>query len=366
MAFEFKFPDVGEGIHEGEIVKWRVKTGDKIKEDDVLVEMETAKAIVEIPSPRAGKILELRGKEGDTVKVGDVLVMIETGKSPSELQTTDYKLQTSPGVVGEIPTDAGITLPAREKPETGNQKSKNEKQNEDAWGKIECVPLKGIKKIVAEHMMKSAREIPHVTHMDEFDATALVKARTELKPEADKKGVKLTYLAFIVKAAAAALQKHPALNAMFKAASAIGAQEIIYKKYYNVSIAVDTADGLMLPVVKNADKKDILEIADEIVKFAETCRTRKIDIKDLQGGTFSITNIGSVGGTYATPIITTGQSANLGVMRMKEKPVVADDENGDKKIVPRPVLTLVLSYDHRVVDGAEAARFMNDVIALLE
>lgn len=381
MAFEFKFPDVGEGIHEGEIVRWRVKVGDTVKEDQPLVEMETAKAIVEIPSPKAGTILAIRGKEGDKINVGDVLVVIgEKGENPE---------QAAPGIVGKIPTDAGITLPTRRgemqssassssvaiMPRVrklaqelkvdlakikgtgpGGQITENDvcaAINQNFGGPVERVPLKGLRKIVAEHMAKSKSVIPHVTHMDEFDATALMKLRESKKAEAEKRGIKLTYLAFIVKATVEALKKHPTLNAFVDDSL----NEVVYKKYYNIGIAVDTPEGLMAPVIKNADKKDVFEIAKEIVELAQKCRDRKIELHELQDGTFTITNIGSIGGIYATPIIVHGESAILGTFRMKEKPIAI---NG--KIEIRPMMSLTITYDHRVVDGAEGARFMNDLL----
>lgn len=357
MAFEFKFPDVGEGIHEGEIVRWRVSVGDTVKEDDPLVEMETAKAIVELPSPKNGKILELRGKEGQSVHVGDILVIIDDGAAAASAKQTSVQ-NAAPGVVGKIPTDAGITLPPR-KPETSDTSipAVQPKSNKDAFGPVSREPVKAVRKAIAEHMVKSAFTIPHVTHFDECDAGTLIAAREKLKPQAEKKGIKLTFLPYIVKAAVETLKKHPGLNAEFGER----AQEIIYKNYFNIGIAVDTEEGLMVPVIKNADKKDELQIAKEIAEKAIACRERKINMADLQGGSFSITNIGSIGGIYATPIITYGQSANLGVFRIKEKPVALDG-----KVVVRPILTFALSFDHRVIDGAEAARFMNDLIATLQ
>lgn len=368
MAFEFKFPDVGEGIHEGEIVKWRVKVGDEVKEDQPLVEMETAKAIVELPSPKSGTVLALLGKEGEVVHVGNVLVVIgEKGEKWTPSAEAEHPApqvaKAGPGVIGQIPTEEkGVVLPPRTpeletpsaiKGDTGIKKQRKY----DIWGYVEHVPLKSVRKAIAEHMVKSAFTIPHVTHFDELDATNLMKLRDSKKAEAEKQGIKLTYLSFIVKALVETLKKHMFLNAFFNDDTG---DEIIVMKYYNIGIAVDTEDGLMVPVVKGADQKDILQIAKEITELAEKCRTRKIDLAELQGGSFSITNIGSVGGISATPIISYGQSGNLGIFRIKEKPVVMDG-----RIEIRPILPLALSFDHRVLDGAEAARFMNDLIATL-
>ncbi len=361
--YEFKFPDVGEGIQEGEIVRWRVKVGDKVKEDQPLVEMETAKAIVELPSPKTGTVVELRGKEGDAVNVGAVLVVIDEGGPKTQSAS-------APSVIGKIPTSAeGVVLPARKpspqipvkpvNPPAGSllmyATAPHPHIDYEHWGPVERIPLHGVRRSIAEHMVKSKFTIPHVTHFDEMDAAEFIKLREGKKPEAEKQGVKLTYLPFIIKAAAEILKKHPALNAAFNDETG---REIIYKKYYNIGVAVDTPEGLMVPVIKNADQKNVFQIAKELAELSQKCRDRTIDIHDLQGGTFSITNIGSVGGLFATPIITYGQTGNLGVYRIKEKPVVRDG-----KIEIRPILTLSLSYDHRVVDGAEGARFMNDMIA---
>lgn len=402
MATEFKFPDVGEGIHEGEIVRWRVKVGDEVKEDQPLVEMETAKAIVELPSPKSGTILAIRGKEGDVINVGDTLVVIgQKGETAPEghvgevtLETGPDGAQASPGVVGEIPTQESVALPKRSESfgfapnktapvlpkirklaaelgvdlaaisgsgpagqitEEDLKKAANKKL--ESSGPVERVPLKGIRKAIAEHMVKSKSAIPHVTHMDEADATALVKLRESKKSEAEKRGIKLTFLPFIIKYLTKTLKKHPYLNATLNEA----ANEIIYKKYFNIAFAVDTPEGLMLPVIKDADKKDEFEIAEEIVELAEKCRQRKIELRDIQNGTFSVTNIGSIGGIFATPIISFGQTGNLGIYRIKEKPVAVSGQ-----ILIKPMLSLTITFDHRVVDGAQAARFMNDLIALIE
>ena len=352
MAFEFKFPDVGEGIQEGEIVRWRVRIGEEVKRDQPLVEVETAKAIVELPSPEAGFILALNGGEGDIIKVGDTLVAIG---AKGEKWTMPEK---GPGVVGSFSSEEIVALPPRKAEGTAPKSLPGQTAPEHAphhfSGPVERIPLHGIRREIAAHMVKSAFTIPHVTHMDECDATALVKARESKKAEAEKQGIKLTFLAFIVKAACEMLKKHPALNAHFHK------NEIIYKKYYNFGIAVDTPEGLVVAVIKNADQKDVFTLAKEIADLAQLCRDKKITLPELQDGTFSITNIGSIGGQFATPIISYGQTANLGVMKIKEKPVAV---NGEIKILP--ILSLALSYDHRVVDGAEGARAMNELIALL-
>lgn len=426
MAYDFKLPDVGEGIHEGEIVRWRVQLGEEVKEDQPLVEIETAKAIVELPSPKAGFILVMNGKEGEVIHVGDTIVVIgahdekikaattslsahnELKKSSSEEKMTSSQPQKSPGVVGEIPTEmGGFTLPKRTDKSvqaidampkilprvrklaanlgvhleaiigTGPGKeiteddvistarghkqdiqSKSQSSIDFArFGNIERVPLIGMRKAIAEHMVRSMQRIPHVTHCDEFDASHLVEKRRMQKLDAEKSGIKLTYLAYIIQAAITALKEFPECNASIDDST----NEIIYKNYIHMGIAVDTPEGLMLPVIKHANQKDLFTIAQEIVELAEKSRARKILPSDLEGGTFSITNIGSIGGTEATPIIPYGQSAILGVMKMNDKPIAIDG-----KVEIRPVMSLCLSYDHRLIDGAQAARFMNAIITELK
>ncbi len=393
MVKEFKFPDVGEGITEGEIVKWHVKEGDKVKEDDVIAEVETDKAVVEVPSPYSGVVLKLHGKEGDIIKVGETLITIgEEGETIEKVEPKEKEVPPKAvAVVGELEE-----APEEEKPEvlatpavrklakdlrvdlskikgTGKggritkedvEKAAKEKEapkikvtrKYDMFGHLRRVPIRGIRRATAKKMVESWEKIPHVTHMDEADITHLVEVRNKYKARAEEKGVKLTYLPFIVKAVVAALKEHPYLNASVDEET----NEIILKEYYNIGIAVDTGDGLMVPVVKAADQKTILQIAEEIGRLAGLAKERKIDLMDLQGGTFTITNIGVIGGTYATPIINYPEVAILGVGKIRDLPMVKDGE-----IVIRKNLSLSLSFDHRVVDGAEAARFMNDVIKRL-
>jgi pyruvate dehydrogenase E2 component (dihydrolipoamide acetyltransferase) len=221
----------------------------------------------------------------------------------------------------------------------------------------ERIPIKGIRKTIGERMVKSLFSAPHVVSMDEADVTELVSLREKEKKRAEEKGVKLTYLAFIVKAATVALKQHPYLNASLDPQK----NEIVLKHYYNIGIAVDTPEGLMVPVIKNADQKSIMELAKETEELAEEARSRKIKLSDLKGNTFTITNIGSIGGLFSTPIINPPDVAILGVHRIRDMPVVI---NGEVKI--RKILPLVLSFDHRVLDGAQAARFMNTLIEHLK
>jgi len=224
-------------------------------------------------------------------------------------------------------------------------------------GIVERVPYSGIRKIVGERMAYSAYSAPHVTHIDEVDVTRLVEHREREKKNAEAKGIKLTYLPFIAKATIAALKQFPKFNASLD----VQKGEIVLKKYYNIGFAADTPEGLVVVVVRNADKKGILEIAQELATLSEQARSRKIKLEDLRGGTFTITNIGSIGGIFATPIINPPESAILGVYRIKERPEIF---NG--KVEARKILTLSITFDHRLIDGAEAARFLNEIAKRLE
>jgi pyruvate dehydrogenase E2 component (dihydrolipoamide acetyltransferase) len=394
MAFDFKFPDVGEGITEGEIVKWEVKEGQKVGEHQTIAKIETDKAIVEIPSPKAGTILKIYHKEGDTVKVGETLVTIgESGEGaeipepratvpttsvvgvleeapvtvtePSVLATpatrrlakdlaTDISQITGTGLDGRI-TEEDVRKYAEQKGQVSGFIRKAKKY--DLYGYYETVPMKGIRKSTAKRMIESVKAAPHVTQMDEADVTELVKMRERLKDAAQKKNIHLTYLPFVVRAVVAALKQYPYLN------SSVGQEieEITLKKYYNIGVAVDTEDGLIVPVIKGADQKSLLSLAQEIQTLAEKARSREIDLADLKGGTFTITNIGFIGGTHATPIINYPETAILAMGRIYDKPVVRDEQ-----VVIRKVMPLSLSFDHRVIDGVMAARFTNTIIRYLE
>jgi pyruvate dehydrogenase E2 component (dihydrolipoamide acetyltransferase) len=398
MAFEFKFPDVGEGIHEGKIVKWLVKEGDEVKTDQALAEVETDKAIVEIPAPQAGKIIKITHAEGDTIKVGEVLATFEgsaASAAPSSPKEEEPEKKESTGVIGELEaTAAGVmkapsmeqsgavfgqskaksdaktthkpaakpaakSAPAKESKGHGVVKKEFKQVKKfDFFGYIDRVPYDGIRKTIGDHMVKSVYTIPHVTHTDFADVTDLVTLRQKEKVKAEKEGIKLTYLAYITKAIVAGLQNHPFLNATLDEEEGV----IIQKKYYNIGIAVDTEAGLMVPVVKGADQKPVLQIAKEIEELAQKARDRKLNAMDMKGGTFTITNIGSAkSGWFATPVINYPESAILGVGMIQEmgRPV-----NGKLEI--RSMLPLSVAFDHRVLDGAEAARFTNTLKEHLE
>ena len=408
MAFDFKFPDVGEGITEGEIVKWLVKEGDKVKENDNIVQIETDKAVVDIPSPKTGIILKIYFKGGDTVKVGEVLVSIgEKGekvlqekKSVSvvgeleEASEVDVKREIKKeikkrerdnikalprtrelakklnvdlskikgtGEDGRVTDDDVINASKGvvEKQEIKEEKTTMPKikiaKKYDMWGYVERVPLKGVRKTIAQNMINSARSVAAVTSMDDVDVTKLWDLRNKEKINAEKKGIKLTFFPYIIKAVVEGLKKHPSLN------SSLENDEIILKKYYNIGIAVDTDVGLIVPVIKRAEIKSLYELAKEIVELSDKVKERKADIMDLKGGSFTITNYGSIGGTYGTPIININEAGILGVGRIFDRIVLNDGKTENRKILP-----LSLTFDHRILDGAEAARFLDAVKEYLE
>ena len=414
MVFVFRFPDVGEGISEGEIISWKVKEGDSVFQDQTLGEIETDKAIVDIPSPKAGKIVKIHVQEGDKVKVGEPLVSIDEGKKPyapeQQESVTKEKEQrhTSVGVVGELeeaPDEEPIrneqtratsknklavlaTPKVRQLAKVGDvdllnikgsgregrileedldnngatiaqntQKSSKLKvtRKYDMYGYIDRIPMKGIRKTIAERMVDSIRTSAQVTSMDDADITELVSFRNSQKEDVEKKGIKLTYLPFIIKAAVAALKEHPLLNA------SIEDEDIIVKKYYNIGVAVDSGDGLLVPVIKGADQKNALDLAKEISSLAEKVRSHKIDIAELKGGSFTITNYGSIGGIYGTPILNPGESGILGIGRIFERVILKEGS-----VAARHILPLSLTFDHRILDGAEAARFLQTIRKYIE
>lgn len=416
--FEFKLPDIGEGIHEGEIVKWFVKAGDTVKEDDVLLEVQNDKAVVEIPSPVDGTVKEVKVDEGVVAVVGDVLITFEVegeGSAPSEeaeqpkaednakdVQDTDQKVEDKPNEVQIHKSERVIAMPsvrkyAREKGvdirevqgsgdngrvvkedidafANGGQTSEAPATEEKAPAaasapKTEVKPyvaaqpeletrekIKGIRKAISKAMVNSKHTAPHVTLMDEVDVTNLVALRKNFKEVAAAQGTKLTYLPFVVKALTAAAKKYPAINASIDDVN----EEIVYKNYFNIGIAADTDNGLVVPVVKDADRKSIFSLADDINDLAGKAREGKLSGEEMKGGSITITNIGSAGGQWFTPVINHPEVAILGIGRIAEKAVV---KNGE--IVAAPVLALSFSFDHRLIDGATAQNALNLVKRLL-
>ncbi len=396
--YEFKFPDVGEGIQEGVLVKWLVKEKDKIKEHQDIAQIETDKAVADIPSPTTGTILKLHFKEGDTIKVGDIIITIDDGKKEKK---TNFEEKKSVAVVGELEEAKGIIevksfkqtksesgvlatpkvrnlakklnidinkiigtgseerileddiLNSIKKPESQKPQMLVKKKY-DMFGYIDHVPFKGIRKIIADNMIKSLQNTAQVTSMDDIDITNLWNLREKEKLEAEKKGIKLTLLPYIIKAVVESLKKHPYLNAT------LYEDDIVLKKYYNVGIAVDSGDGLLVPVIKGADKKDLLTIAKELQGLAEKAKNKKLDLMDMKGGSFTITNYGSISGTYGTPIINPSESAILGLGRAFDRVVLTNGKLENRKILP-----ISLTFDHQILDGAEAARFLKTINEIL-
>lgn len=387
MLREFKFPDVGEGIAEGEIVRWLVKEGDSVKEDQDLVEVETDKALLTLNSPYTGKVTKLHGKEGEIIKVGNVLTTFDAGAEEPPVEAEKRDTGT---VVGSLSDDAAVEIahpvqatPAvrllakqmrldlatvkgtgpggritKEDVERAATKTAQQTNAEtDAYGSVEKIPLRGIRRTVAKRMAEASKRVAEVTIWEDADITELERVRARERRVAEEKGVRLTYLPFIMKAVIPALNAHPYFNASLDE----GAEAIVLKKYFNIGIAVDTTDGLIVFVIKDADKKNILDLAKEIATLADKARLRKIDLHELKGSTFTITNYGVVGASYGTPIINYPEVAILGLGKIEDRPVVRKGEIAIRKIMP-----LSLAFDHRVIDGVEAGRFLGVVIQHLE
>jgi pyruvate dehydrogenase E2 component (dihydrolipoamide acetyltransferase) len=499
MVREFKLPDVGEGLTEAEIVGWLVEVGDTVSEDQPVAEVETDKAVVEVPSPVNGTVREIRAEEGEMVPVGEVIITFDVEGEPVEPEDKEAETEVEPAVerveetdpepaaeagngaaakggrvfaapsarrlarelgvdiasvsgsgpggrVSEADVRAAAERDMAPDPDTGpepapksavrrvsetetgdgekaaktagpepagrertlaapatrrlaaeegidlNDVPTDEERDGQAFvtpehvrqyaeaqraaqaadaeavqadtaeteptavGEVERVPYRGIRRTIGNAMERSAYTAPHVTHHDTVVVDDLVATRERLKPAAEKRGIKLTYMPFIVKAVIAALKQHPILNSQLDEE----AEEILVKHYYNVGIAVATDAGLMVPVVKDADGKDMLTVASEVNELASKARDRSISRSEMQDGTFSITNFGAIGGEYATPIINYPETAILGLGELKQRPVVEEGE-----VVARHTLPISLSIDHRIVDGADGAAFANTLMEYL-
>lgn len=487
MPYEFRFPDIGEGITEGELLAWKVAEGQVVAADQTLAEMETDKAVVEMPSPRAGRVVKLHAVEGDIVKVGDVLVTLEeseelatavaaakpvaTGQEPAlAVEGHPIAAETAPvkaleeqavpytgSVVGQleeapeettpamapgqapapsesVPEDGilampsvralarelgvdlrglrgtgpggrilkqdvedvaqaaayGVLAPARPSAAKGEPAGAapgppaavaaappaapapsavgeaveatlvpllGGRLERDDWGVVERVPFRGIRRSMAKHMMESVAKQAQVTTVDEADVSVIKRIREKERNVAAERGVRLTYLAFVVKACTASLKRFPRLNAVLDESG----EEFILRRYYNIGIAIDTKFGLVVPNIRDADKKSIFRIAEEIIDLVERADQRTLEVRELHGGTFTITNYGAIGGLFATPVINYPEVAILGMGRVRELPVLKGE-----KLASRLLLPLSLTFDHRLIDGAEAARFLNLVISYLE
>jgi pyruvate dehydrogenase E2 component (dihydrolipoamide acetyltransferase) len=385
MSFEFKLPDIGEGIVEGEIVRWLVKEGERLEEDQPMVEVMTDKATVEISSPVAGTVSRCFGEAGDPVKVGGVLVLIDTGgeEPPAEeapvSPTVSMPVSAPSAPVEPVPQRSGdptlatpaIRRLAREMevdlsqvPGTGpggrvsrDDLERFRKKPVAEKGVVGTLPYRGIRRRIGERMVQSVVTAPHFTYVEEIDVTELVALRDEYRKSPEFEGVRLTYLPFIIKALVIGFREYPLLNSTLNQEADV----IELKQHYNIGIAAQTPDGLLVPVVKNAEGRNIKELATEIARLTEDAQKGQIKLEDLQGGTFTITSLGAMGGIMATPIINFPEVAILGVHKIAQRPVVRSGE-----IVIREMMNLSLSQDHRVVDGAIGAQFIQFIKPRLE
>src|ERR1700683_788349 len=382
--FEFRLPDIGEGLAEAEVVQWRVSVGDSVQENQTVVEIETDKAIVEIPSPATGVVKQLPVAPGQRVKVGAVLLVLSVSGAPTgkvEAASTTLAASTAPSqpmtsrtaaapqaapAVRKLAAELRVSLSdVRGTGPSGRilpgdvrahavivQTTKNKAPGADT----ERIPVRGLRRRIAEALTHTARAIPHVCGFHELDAVALISSYTRLKREAAPE-VRLTYLAFMVKAVALALRDHPYLNAEYDEEG----PAIVVHKRRNIGIATATAEGLVVPVIHDADRLSLFEIASAAARLSEAARSRSVRPSDLQHSTFTITNVGAAGGWFGTSLVHYPEAAILGLGKIEERAVV---RNG--KIVARAILPVSLTFDHRVVDGDAALAFIGTVRSLLE
>ncbi len=384
MNFEFKLPDIGEGLTEGELVKWHVKEGDMVQENQALCNLLTDKAEVEIPSPKSGKILKLAAKPGDKVQVHATLVTFELagGQAAKAAAETAVAAQApaaraqAGASVATAASAAVLATPAVRKLAQTLNVDLGHVRGSGPGGRVteedvrsaatgnghaapapaaapaaaeERVPFIGIRRKTAEKLAESHRANVSVTTMDEADVTALVELREEMKHEAERRKIKLTYLPFIIRALVKTLKEFPDLNASLDEPAGV----LIRKRVYHIGIATSADQGLIVPVVRDAQKLDVWGIAAEINRLADKVRSGKIELHELQGASFTVTNIGAVGGLFATPIINPPETGILGIMKIEKRPVVVDDQ-----VRIRSRMNTVLTFDHRVLDGAAAAKFL--------
>lgn len=395
MPIELKLPDVGEGIAEGEVVRWLVAEGAQVKEDDPLVEILTDKANVEIPSPVAGTVVKILAQPGQVVKVGESLALIEPAAGQvaashpvtisSDRPTTTPREAMEPGqgsppksagvpgdvlatpVVRKLAKDLGVDLgkvpgsgPGGRITEEDLRRAQAPEAPKGAPAESpaeERIPFRGRRRMIARKMVQAKSRVPHALLVDEADVSGLLAERGKLREMGEKEGVRITILPFLMKATVGALQRHPALNASLDEAR----EEIVLKKSFDIGMAVDTGDGVVVPVVRNADEKSVIELAREIERLSEAARGGTLAPSDLSGGTFTITSVGSIGGLFSYPVINVPEAAILAAHKIVTRPVVRDGE-----IVPRDMMYLSLSFDHRIVDGGAATRFLNEVVRRIE
>src|SRR6266700_1942272 len=415
--YEFKLADLGEGMHEAEVVEWLIKEGDSTKLDQTIAKVETDKAIVELPSPVAGRVNEIRIKDGQVARVGDVLVVFETSTpaaettakntetdivgspAPSSVPSSQYAATaTRPRVlaapaVRKLAFELGVALeqvspsnsngrvsledvrayaerakaapstlppaptqeeqPAPQPPPVTEQKA----ERAAPARQDERQPLTGLRKRIAEHMERSWRTVPHATAFDEINGSALVALRQALKPMAEQRGIRLTYMPLLIKLLIPVLKEFPIFNASLDEEK----REIIYKRSYHIGVAADSPEGLLVPVLRDADRLTLLEVAGKLEKLIEGARKRTLSLPELSGSTFTLNNVGSFGGGSGTPIINYPEVAILAVGRLQEKAIVQQGA-----IIARTMMPLALSFDHRLIDGAMSGRFLARFKELVE
>jgi len=433
MLHEIKLPELGENITGGTVVSILVKPGDAVEENQTIMELETDKAVIEVPGQVSGIVKDVPVPEGDEVKVGQLILTVDTQGSaaeesvpqesqPQQNETPAEGAESPPKVSEETATvppplveneEAAMTPAVQEVPDEDryiapaapsvrrfareigvhiNQvkgsgpggrisvedvkayaKMINQQKQASAgllkgvqdeplpdfgkWGEVDVQPMNKIREKTAQHLSYAWATIPHVTQFDKADITELEKIRKQYGGKAEQLGAKLTVTAILLKVVEKALKKFPAFNASIDMVK----KEVIYKKYVNIGVAVDTEHGLLVPVIKNVDQKNILQLAQELGELSAKARNRKLSLEDMQGGNFSISNLGGIGGTGFTPVVNAPEVAILGVSRASFEPVYREGE-----FVPRLMLPLSLSYDHRLIDGADAARFLRWVCRALE
>ena len=402
---DVRLPRLGEGVDSGTVASLLIKVGDTVAKDQPILELESEKAVATIPSPDAGTVSAVHVKEGDTIKVGQLILTLgggAAGTSPAPAKVIDVSVgdeqedqpegmappaaPTIRRLARELGVDlsrvrgserggrivmadlrryvqrlqqqpAGARAAAAPAGEAPSPKPAPVSIDFSKWGPVEKTKLTNLRMLISAKMSESWTTVPHVTQFDEADVTGILELKKKHDPAYEKKGGKLTLTAFALKAVAGVLQKHPLFNASID----LAARELVQKRYYHVGIAVDTEQGLIVPVLRDVDKKSMLQLASELNSLAERTRQRKVALEEMQGASFTISNQGGIGSGYFTPIVNVPEVAILGMGRGVLKPVVRGG-----KAVNRMMLPLSLSYDHRVLDGANAARFMVDLVAAFE
>lgn len=396
MEIEVRLPDIGEGIAEGEIVRWLVAEGDRVREDDLLVEVLTDKANVEIPSPVSGVLSRIVAAPGQVVKVGEVMAILDVAGEaarhperppgahppPRAPQAAEPPETGPPGgdvlavpAVRRLAKELGVEISsvrgtgpggrvteedvrgaAARGREAGGAKASRPAPPEPRRGE-ERIPFRGRRRMAARKMSLSKSTIPHSLLVDEADATNLMAMREALREAGEREGSKITVLPLILQAVVSALERHPAMNATLDEERG----EIVRWKRYDIGIAVDAEEGLVVPVIRDAAGKSVFELAREVERLAEGARSGTLAVSEVSGSTFTVTSIGSIGGLFSYPVINPPEAAILGLHKIVRRPVVRDEG-----VVARDMMFLSLSFDHRLIDGGTATRFMNDLILRIE